>query len=81
MEPTREIYGNIVAGEVVYLFMLVSFSLLGWGLYQRLRLWRQGRAENRYSDVGRRLKAMLIHGLGQHKTLRGGAPGLLHFLM
>ena len=32
MEPTREIYGNIVGGEVVYLFMIVSFGLLGWAL-------------------------------------------------
>lgn len=81
MEPTREIYGNIVGGEVVYLFMLVSFGLLGWALYQRLRLWQQGRPDNRFEDLGRRLKAMLIHGLGQQKTLREGTPGLLHFLM
>ena len=81
MEPTREIYGNIVGGEVVYLFMLVSFALLGWALYQRVRLWQQGRLENRFGDLGRRLKAMLIHGLGQQKTLREGTPGLLHFLM
>lgn len=81
MEPTREIYGNIVGGEVVYLFMLVSFGVLGWALYRRVRLWQQGRPENRFEDLGRRLKAMLLHGLGQKKTLREGAPGLLHFLM
>ena len=27
MEPTREIYGNIVGGELVYLFMVVSLGL------------------------------------------------------
>jgi Fe-S oxidoreductase/nitrate reductase gamma subunit len=81
MEPTREIYGNIVGGNFVYLFMIVSFAVLGWALYRRLRLWQQGRPENRFDDLGRRLKAMLIHGLGQQKTLREGTPGLLHFLM
>jgi Fe-S oxidoreductase/nitrate reductase gamma subunit len=81
MQPTREIYGNIVGGEIVYLFMIVAFGLLGWALYQRLRLWQQGRPENRFDDPWRRLKAMLIHGLGQGKTLREGKPGLLHFLM
>jgi Fe-S oxidoreductase/nitrate reductase gamma subunit len=81
MQPTREIYGNIVGGEVVYLFMIVSFGLLGWALYQRFRLWQQGRPENRFDRLGERLKAMLIHGLGQQKTLREGTPGLLHFLM
>jgi Fe-S oxidoreductase/nitrate reductase gamma subunit len=81
MEPTREIYGNIVGGEIVYLFMIVVACLLGWALYQRVRLWQQGRPENRFDDLGRRLKAMLIHGLGQGKTLREGQPGLLHFLM
>jgi Fe-S oxidoreductase/nitrate reductase gamma subunit len=81
MEPTREIYGNIVGGEVVYLFMIVSFGLLGWGLYRRMRQWQRGRPENRFEDLGGRLKVMLIHGIGQHKTLREGIPGLLHFLM
>src|SRR5262245_24492732 len=81
MQPTREIYGNIVGGEVVYLCMLVSFGLLGWALYRNLRLWRQGRPENRFTELGRRLKGMLIHGLGQQKTLREPIPGLLHFLM
>jgi Fe-S oxidoreductase/nitrate reductase gamma subunit len=81
MQPTRAIYGNIVGGEVVYLCMLVSFGLLGWALYRNLRLWRQGRPENRFNELGRRLKAMLIQGLGQHKTLRESTPGVLHFLM
>ena len=81
MQPTREIYGNIIGGDIVYLFMIVSFGVLGWALYRRLRLWQQGRAENRFEHLTRRLKAMLIHGLGQGKTLREGVPGLLHFLM
>lgn len=81
MQPTRQIYGNIVGGEVVYLCMLVAFGLLGWALYRHLRLWRQGRSENRFEELGRRLKAMLLHGLGQQKTLREATPGLLHFLM
>src|SRR5919109_3680859 len=81
MQPTREIYGNIVGGEVVYFLTLVSFGILGWALYQRLRLWQQGRPDNRFDQLGQRLKAMLIHGLGQHKTLRESGPGLLHFLM
>ena len=81
MQPTREIYGNIVGGEVVYLFMIVSFGLLGWALYQRWRLWQQGRPEHRFEALGERLKTMLIHGLGQRKTLRESTPGLLHFLM
>lgn len=81
MTPTREIYGNIVGGEIVYLFMLVSFGVLGWALYRHVRMWMQGQPENRFDDWARRLKTMLIQGLGQGKTLREGAPGLLHFLM
>ncbi len=81
MTPTREIYGNIVGGEFVYLFMLVSFGVLSWAFYRHVRMWMQGQPENRFDDLGRRLKAMLIQGLGQGKTLREGAPGLLHFLM
>ena len=60
MEPTREIYGNIVAGELVYLFMIVSFGLVGLALYRHYRLWMQGRPAHRVQDLGRRLKAMLV---------------------
>ena len=70
MEPTREIYGNIVGGELVYLAMVVSFGLVGWALYRHYCLWRQGRADNRVQDLWRRLKVMLVQGLGQQKTLR-----------
>ena len=28
MQPTREIYGNIVGGELVYVFMVISFGLV-----------------------------------------------------
>jgi nitrate reductase gamma subunit len=80
MEPTREIYGNIVAGELVYLVMIVSFGLVGLALYRHYRLWMQGRPDNRVQDLGRRLKAMLVQGLGQQNTLRE-LPGLLHFFV
>ena len=70
MEPTREIYGNIIAGELVYLCMIVSFGLVGLALYRHYRLWMQGRPAHRVQDLGRRLKAMLVQGLGQQQTLR-----------
>ena len=76
MEPTREIYGNIVGGELVYLAMVVSFGLLGWALYRHYCLWMQGRPDNRVQNLWRRLKVMLVQGLGQQKTLREW-PGLL----
>src|SRR5262249_33429511 len=60
MEPTREIYGNIVAGELVYLFMVVSFGLVGLALYRHYRLWMQGRPANRLQGLGQRLKVMLV---------------------
>src|SRR5262250_2658185 len=42
MGPTREIYGNIVGGELVYLIMVLSFSLVGWALYRHYCLLVQG---------------------------------------
>ena len=52
MEPTREIYGNIVGGELVYLVMVISFGLVGWALYRHYCLWMQGRPDNRVQDSG-----------------------------
>ena len=84
MEPTREIYGNIVGGELVYVAMVVSFGLVGWALYRHYCLWMQGRPDNRVQDLWRRLKVMLVQGLGQQKTLREVAraaalPGVCRF--
>ncbi|MGE3537761.1 MAG: heterodisulfide reductase-related iron-sulfur binding cluster [Candidatus Tectimicrobiota bacterium] len=80
MQATREIYGNIVGGELVYLAMVISFGLLGLALFKHYRLWMQGRPDNRFQYPWRRLKAMFVQGLGQQKTLRE-APGLLHFFV
>src|SRR5262245_44288574 len=80
MQPTREIYGNIVGGELVDLFMVVAFGLVGWVLYRHYCLWMQGRPDNRGQGLWQRLKVMLVHGLGQQKTLRE-FPGLLHFFV
>ena len=62
MEPTREIYGNIVGGELVYLAMVISFGLVGWALYRHYCLWMQGRPDNRVQALWRRLKVMLVQG-------------------
>jgi len=62
--PTREIYGNIVGGEVVYLFMLASFGVLGWALYRHVQRWMRGRP-----------KIVLTISVGASKTCLSKASG------
>src|SRR5262245_18221223 len=49
-----------VGGELVYLVMVLSFSLVGCALYRHYCLCMQGRPENRVQDLWRRLKVMLV---------------------
>ena len=65
-------HGNIVGGELVYLAMVIAFGLVGWALYRHYCLWMQGRADNRVQDLWRRLKVMLVQGLGQQKRYASG---------
>src|SRR5437773_1933304 len=86
MEPTREIYGNIVGGELVYLVMVISFGLVGWALYRHYCLWMQGRPDNRVQALWRRLLVVLGSGfvvdglriggteLHQHPCWAAGSP-------
>ena len=79
MEPTREIYGNIVGGEVVYLFMVMSLGCWAGRSTGTTACGCKG-VRKRVQDLWRRLKVMLVHGLGQQKTLREW-PGVLHFFV
>lgn len=78
MADTREIYWNIVAGKLIYLFFIVALAVLAYGVYRRYCLWRLGGGEVRFDRVPERLKGLLIEVFGQRRQLRRLYPGLMH---
>jgi Fe-S oxidoreductase/nitrate reductase gamma subunit len=81
MVPEREIYWNIPAGSLVYLFALIAAGFLAYGIYRRVRLWRLGGGEARLDRVAERLAGVLIEVFGQRRPLRDPYPGIAHLFI
>ncbi|MBC7963971.1 MAG: 4Fe-4S dicluster domain-containing protein [Steroidobacteraceae bacterium] len=84
MEATREIYWNIGQGVVIpmYILALAAFGVMAWGFRQRLPIWRQGRALNRFDRFDERVKFMISEVFSQSNISRvkdGGVPHAFFF--
>jgi Fe-S oxidoreductase/nitrate reductase gamma subunit len=79
---TREIYWNVGHGVVIpmYILTFVAFSVMAWGYWRRLRLWRQGKALNRFDHAGERVRRLITEVLSQVKILRVKDGGIFHGL-
>ncbi len=79
--PTREIYWNITAEALIYLFALLAAGFLGYGIYLRVRLWRLGGREARFDRLGKRLGGLLLEVFGHRRQLRDPYPGVAHLFI
>ncbi|MBV5339223.1 MAG: 4Fe-4S dicluster domain-containing protein [Deltaproteobacteria bacterium] len=80
MEATRQIYWNIGHGVVMPMYVL-AFAAIGvmvWGFWQRLPVWRQGKALNRFDHFDERVKRMIDEVFGQTKIYRVTDGGIFH---
>jgi Fe-S oxidoreductase/nitrate reductase gamma subunit len=78
----REIMWNLphLAAVVMYSLLGVVIFVFAWGLYERIRVYRTGRAEreDRLDDLWARTLDVLKIGLGQQKVLERKIGGLMH---
>jgi Fe-S oxidoreductase/nitrate reductase gamma subunit len=81
MEPTREIYWNVVGGSLIYGLLVVALGALAYGIWRRVQLWRLGGAENRLDRIPERIKGLLIEVFGHRRHLRDPFPGIAHLLI
>ena len=82
MEATREIYWNIGHGVVIPMYVLAfaAFGVMAWGFWQRLPIWRQGKALNRLDRYDERVKRMISEVFSQSKIYRVTDGGIFHSL-
>lgn len=80
MEATRIIYWNIGHGVVIpmYLLAFAAFGVMVWGFWQRLPVWRQGKALDRFDRYDERVKCMLAEVFSQSKIFRVTDGGVFH---
>ncbi|MBI4641670.1 MAG: (Fe-S)-binding protein [Candidatus Tectomicrobia bacterium] len=81
MEATREVFGNIPAGGLIYLFAVVMAVVLFYGLYKHYCFWRLGKPENRFDQIGERIHSFLVYGFGQRRVVQDRYSGLIHLLI
>ncbi|MCP5056417.1 MAG: 4Fe-4S dicluster domain-containing protein [bacterium] len=81
MEPTREIYWNIVGGALMYVLALVAVAFFAWGVFRRVRLWRLGNPDARWDRIGERVGGLLMEVLGHRRHRRRSFPALIHLLI
>lgn len=77
--PTREIYWNITGHQWMYLLVILTFAVFGWGVYGHFRRWRRGRKEFRLDHLDQRFKALWHFGLAQRRVSRESLAGLFHW--
>jgi Fe-S oxidoreductase/nitrate reductase gamma subunit len=80
-QPVRESFWNMPqpwTQIILYVVLLVALAVFGYGLYRRVRLWKQGQPSLRFDHVGKRLANVVKYTLGQVKVANDAFPGLMH---
>ena len=81
MEPTRQIYWNIVYGGWIYLFFAISAAIFVYTIQRRVRIWRLPGKVDRFDRLGERLRGLVREVLGQRRLLRDPFAGISHLLI
>jgi len=81
--PFRDTFWNVPGWAQVSLYIgaVVAVTVFVYGLAQRVRLWRGGRAEHRFDRIPERIALVLKHALGQARTLSQAYPGVMHAMV
>ena len=82
MVPSREVFWNVPFGDVVlYSLAAITIGILIYAAYRRYKLWRLGRADNRFDHLGKRIWTFIVTGVVDgigHRKFFGVADNLGH---
>jgi Fe-S oxidoreductase/nitrate reductase gamma subunit len=68
--------------NLVFIFVFISaFAFLFYSLKNKIAMLKVGKPENRFNNIGERVKNVLVVAFGQSKLLRYKIAGLLHFFI
>jgi Fe-S oxidoreductase/nitrate reductase gamma subunit len=80
-EATREIGWNISAVWLMYVLLVPTLVVAGYGLWRHIRLWRCGQPALRFDRPFERLAMVVKHALLQLRTARQAYAGGFHLLV
>jgi Fe-S oxidoreductase len=80
-EATRQIYWNISHIWVMYVLLLPTAVVAGYGIYRHFSRWRRGLPAARFDHPVERVQLVARHALAQGRTARNRYAGLFHRLI
>ncbi len=81
--PFRDTFWNVPYAFQVLLYVgaVIAIAVFAYGTWRRVKLWRLGGPEPRFDRIGARVALVLVHVLGQARTLSQAYPGIMHATM
>ncbi len=80
-EATRQIYWNVTHIWVMYLLLVPTLAVFGYGVWRQVARWRRGTAAARFDRPAERFRRLIAHALVQRRTARERYTGLFHRLI
>ena len=86
MQAFREIFWDISFGiPILYTLGAAALGIFIYAIYNRTRLWRVGKPDKRWDNLGKRIWNFIvvgfIDGLFHRRFFREAYPGIMHFLI
>lgn len=78
MIPTRQVYWNVEGHYWLYVFFAFALLSFGYGVYRRVKLWKTGQPEERWSEAWQGIKNVIVNSLGQKRVLQESYAGTMH---
>ena len=80
-QATREVFWNVTHVWVMYLLLIPTILVAGYGVYRRVCMWRRGRPEQRFDQPWKRLQFLFRHAVIQQATWKSRFAGFMHALI
>jgi len=79
---SREVFWNISYGYLVYVLAVIALTIWLFNFYRRYQLWRQGRPDERFQELGKRIgvffQTTIVDFFAHRKFLRQPFSGIMH---
>jgi Fe-S oxidoreductase/nitrate reductase gamma subunit len=80
-EATRQIYWNVSHIWVIYVLLVPTAVVAGFGIYRHFSRWRRGLPAARFDRPMERARLLFKHAVVQRRTARNAYAGLFHRLL
>ena len=79
--PQREVFVNIAYPVIMYFIFALSLAIIVGAFIQRLRIWRLGKPQGVFDNLGARVAQMLTLGAGTARVKNDRYAGVMHGLI